>query len=222
MQSLDGRLNRLAATQHRLVTRQQAIGLGLTARQISLRVQNGVLTKVHRNVFAVGGVPQGHEQTVLAACLATRGVRRLTSEASLAHLLDGLGDNGRRGTAVLRRLLEERHSEPTESILEDAFVALLDRYQVEQFVRQYRVKLGDGRELRLDFADPEIRLDIEIDGRRWHSTPANLDRDRRRDRLLVARGWTVLRYSWDDLRSRGVEVVDEVTRVRLALRSRVG
>jgi very-short-patch-repair endonuclease len=40
------------------------------------------------------------------------------------------------------------------------------------------------------------RLVIEVDGRAYHSDPAAFERDRRRDALLVARGYVVLRFSY--------------------------
>ena len=40
------------------------------------------------------------------------------------------------------------------------------------------------------------RLVIEVDGRAYHSDPRAFERDRRRDALLVARGYTVLRFSY--------------------------
>ena len=38
----------------------------------------------------------------------------------------------------------------------------------------------------LDFFWPELRLNVEMDGYRWHSTRARLNRDRRRDAELKA------------------------------------
>jgi very-short-patch-repair endonuclease len=40
------------------------------------------------------------------------------------------------------------------------------------------------------------RLVIELDGDRWHSTPAQRENDRRRDATLVERGYVVLRYGF--------------------------
>ena len=51
----------------------------------------------------------------------------------------------------------------------------------------------------LDFFWPELRLNVEMDGYRWHSTRARLNRDRRRDAGLTARGITVLRLAYDQL-----------------------
>lgn len=66
----------------------------------------------------------------------------------------------------------------------------------------------------LDFAFVTQRVAIEIDGRAWHSAADRFQSDRSRQNRLVLLGWTVLRFTWEDL----VERPDEVIRqVRIAL-----
>jgi very-short-patch-repair endonuclease len=60
----------------------------------------------------------------------------------------------------------------------------------------------------LDFAFPSVRLAIEV--RAWHSAPDRFQRDRTRQNLAVTAGWTVLRFTWEDLTSRPDEVVATV------------
>jgi very-short-patch-repair endonuclease len=43
------------------------------------------------------------------------------------------------------------------------------------------------------------RLVIELDGRAWHDRAGDFDRDRRRDQLLVARGYAVMRASYSQV-----------------------
>ena len=50
----DARIASLAAKQHGHITYQQLIALGLTRRQIALRIKKGQLIPVHRGVYAVG------------------------------------------------------------------------------------------------------------------------------------------------------------------------
>ena len=59
----------------------------------------------------------------------------------------------------------------------------------------------------LDFAFPDVRLAIEVDGRAWHSAGDRFQRDRTRQNLAVAAGWTVLRFTWEDLTRRPDEVI---------------
>ena len=70
MKPIDVALNRLAARQYSLAHRQQALDLGMTARQIQARVEAGWLVPVHRGVYRLAGGPDSTEQSLLAACLA--------------------------------------------------------------------------------------------------------------------------------------------------------
>lgn len=64
---------------------------------------------------------------------------------------------------------------------------------------QHRVDLG-GRFVFLDRAYPEELVDVELDGAAYHFTPAQRERDMRRDERLTALGWVVVRMSWRRLR----------------------
>jgi very-short-patch-repair endonuclease len=58
---------------------------------------------------------------------------------------------------------------------------------------------AQGRRYRVDLGFEEERVAVEMDGERWHSTPQQRERDRRRDAALAAIGWVVLRLSHDRL-----------------------
>ena len=58
-----------------------------------------------------------------------------------------------------------------------------------------------------DIVFRDVKLVVEIDGRAYHSTPEAFERDRERQNLLVAAGWTVLRFTWRDLTTRPEHVV---------------
>lgn len=68
----------------------------------------------------------------------------------------------------------------------------------------------------LDFAlDPEgTKLDVEVDGRRWHADPDGNRKvaDRLRDRELIARGWKVRRFWVHELAEDMEKCVDLVER----------
>jgi very-short-patch-repair endonuclease len=51
----------------------------------------------------------------------------------------------------------------------------------------------------LDLALPQRQIAIEADGRYWHSTPRQREHDARRDAVLRAAGWTVLRFGEDEI-----------------------
>jgi len=63
---------------------------------------------------------------------------------------------------------------------------------------------------RVDLAFPQHRLAVEYDGRAAHLQGDAFVRERRRQNLLLAAGWTVLRYTAEDLRCAPQRVVQEV------------
>jgi len=48
---------------------------------------------------------------------------------------------------------------------------------------------------KTDFLFPESMLIVEADGQEYHSSPSQIKRDDRRDKYLMKRGYTVLRFS---------------------------
>lgn len=81
-------LDALAAGQHGLATRRQALEL-VTQRQLRQWVAGGRLVPVRPGVYRLAGVPGSWEQRLLAACLSTGGVASHRSAARLWHL-DGV------------------------------------------------------------------------------------------------------------------------------------
>jgi Protein of unknown function (DUF559) len=69
-----------------------------------------------------------------------------------------------------------------------------------------------GLDMRVDFAWPEAKVVVEIDGRRWHIDSDAFQLDRTRQNALVQAGWRVLRFTVEDIRLRPDYVVAEVRR----------
>ncbi len=82
----------LAARQHSLIGREQALALGITPGQINARVRRGRLEPAARGVYRVPGSVATWEQRLLAAVLAT-GPDAAASRRSAAALwrLPGFG-----------------------------------------------------------------------------------------------------------------------------------
>src|SRR5690606_19459157 len=94
---------------------------------------------------------------------------------------------GRAGIADLRAVLEE--ADPAfESILTADFGKLVSSAGV-LLVPGYRLDLPDGRHVTCDFADPLARIDFEVDGFAYHSSPRQVAADRERDRRLLRARW---------------------------------
>jgi very-short-patch-repair endonuclease len=105
---------------------------------------------------------------------------------------------------VTQRIIRDR-GWLTGSSLEDRVTHLLSGAWVPgSVVQQYRVL-----SFRLDYAWPEIRLALEVDG--WHHrSPQAAAKDADRDAQLRGAGWVVVRI---DDRSGEESLLDQVVRV---------
>jgi very-short-patch-repair endonuclease len=92
------RLGGIARGQHGLVSREQALRVGLSDVVLHDWVGHGRLERVHAGVYRVGGAPRRWEQEVMAAVLAGDGV---ASHRCAAHLW-GLHDDNRVEVTVPR------------------------------------------------------------------------------------------------------------------------
>jgi len=127
-------------------------------------------------------------------------VKRLASLPALVRFLNRRAARGRDGIQLLRQLVEEqiRAGGPTESWLEDRVVEFLRRRQFGEPQRGWWVNLPGGR-VRLDLAWPDLKVNVEVDSRLWHTSPSDRRRDAARDARLAAAGWIVVRVTWMDL-----------------------
>lgn len=65
-----------------------------------------------------------------------------------------------------------------------------------QIYAQYKYQVpGEQQPYLLDFALPDLGINIEADGEKWHSTPEDKGSDQKRDYKLAEMGWTVIRVS---------------------------
>lgn len=109
--------------------------------------------------------------------------------------------------------LEQRGWQPG-STLENQVALLLSNegFTPGDFVQQFRI----GR-YRIDFAIPDLRLAIEVDG--WyHRMPGKAERDAERDAFLATRGWRTLRISDEGDMSARVAEVSATVREAIATR----
>lgn len=82
-EEVERRCAAIARSQHGLITREQLLKTGLSARSLGRRLASGRLMVVHPCVYRVAGSPESPEQEILAACLWTGGV---VSHRTAAHL----------------------------------------------------------------------------------------------------------------------------------------
>jgi hypothetical protein len=122
--------------------------------------------------------------------------RGVMSLESFRRCVGRLAEAPGRRTSVLQELLAERLPgyNPGDSDLETRVLRVLVGQGFPPPAQQYRVRIG-GRTFRIDLAYPVIRLAIELDGWEFHSSRSAFDDDRTRANLLVAHGWTVVRFT---------------------------
>jgi very-short-patch-repair endonuclease len=296
----DRRLAELAATQHAVVGRDQALALGMSGPTLSRRLADGRLERLLPRVYVVAGSPPSWHQRLMGACLAAgpgaasshRAAGRLWGllqgeqplEVTVPHrraprlkhvavhrstdltpeqttrrrripvtnpvrtmvdlghvlgpaeveealdrglvaglfttvtveaLLGQLARCGRSGCGVLRRVLDDRAlgDRRPDGLLEGRMARLLEDAQLPPAVFQHVVRTPDGVFVaRVDFAYPNIRLAIEVDGWESHGTRRAFQADRDRQNELVALGWTVLRFTWHDVVRRPSVVATHLAR----------
>ena len=117
---------------------------------------------------------------------------------------------GRWGTPAVGQLLTAA-ADRAASHAERVTVRLLRQAGITGWLLNSPVRAGD-REYIVDVVFHAARVAVEIDGWAWHSGVERFRGDRRRQNALVLAGWTVLRFTWDDLVSQPGRVVAEIRR----------
>ncbi len=77
------------------------------------------------------------------------------------------------------------------------------------FTEQYPIYCRFG--YVLDFAIPNLKIDIETDGENFH--PIGNSRDRKRNWFLRNKGWTILRFRGEQIRTDIKSCISEIHRV---------
>lgn len=102
------------------------------------------------------------------------------------------------GSTTIRTLLA-RTGDGAHSELERIAVALLRKAGITGFTPNLVTRLRSGHVVEIDIAFADRKVAIELDGFAAHSGASAFRRDRRRGNRLMADGWTVRRFTWDDL-----------------------
>jgi very-short-patch-repair endonuclease len=69
----------------------------------------------------------------------------------------------------------------------------------------------DGETFEIDALWRAERIAVELDSRQFHDTPLAFERDRRRDRKLIAAGWLPVRLTWRQLTEERATVGRDLT-----------
>ena len=119
---------------------------------------------------------------------------------------------GQRGVGPLHDLLSRHVFRLTDSELERRFLRLLEKAGLPLPVTGLRLN-----GFKVDFYWPHLGLVVETDGLRYHRTPAQQARDRRRDQAHAAAGLTALRFTHEQVRYEGRQVTETLRAVAIRL-----
>lgn len=170
------------------------------------------VTTPMRALIDLGAVVRDAEvEDALDRALASR----LFSVAAVEWALAQVARRGRKGCGVLRRVLDQRAlaDDPPDGLLEPRFARLQRTYGLPSAEFQWHVRFR-GRNYYIDFAYPELRIAIEVDGYGQRATRKAFESDTERQTVLALLGWTVLRFTWTKVVRQPAQVAADV---RLAI-----
>lgn len=169
------------------------------------------VTTIPRTLLDLGAVVP---LTVVELAAQDAVIQGRVSTVDLICVLERVGRRGRRGTAALRAVVQASlPSEGIASMLELRLQRLIEQCPLPPPVLQHEIVVAEGKHLRLDKAWPDLRITIEADGRRWHSTRQDFERGMARRRAITAAGWDHYSYGWADVHQRAATVRAEITAV---------
>lgn len=87
---------------------------------------------------------------------------------------------------------------------------LMDELDSRKIIYEPQYQIG---RYHIDFAFPESNLAVEADGTYWHSRKGVSAKDRRKNQYLQSQGWTVLRFTGDEIRESPARCVDEIVKL---------
>jgi very-short-patch-repair endonuclease len=158
------------------------------------------ITTIHRTLMDLGAVASRDDVELALECALRR---KVTTTDRLARRLAAEGGKGKRGTGTLRTILARRLAghRPTESQLETRFLQFLRRHRLPRPERQTTIYDQSGVVARVDFIYPAQRLIVEVDSRRYHSSPADWERDLRRRNRITSGGYLILHATHHRMRA---------------------
>jgi very-short-patch-repair endonuclease len=140
--------------------------------------------------------------------------RRIVSASGVHAALEHLAARGRSGCGVLREILDHRSQAELRfgrTRLEALLSELCREAGIDDLEFQHPIVLG-GRKRRIDFALVHLRIAIEVDGYETHSRFDVFQDDRVRANELEVAGWTVLRFTWQQVTEQPGYVVSVIAR----------
>ncbi|MGI8524243.1 MAG: DUF559 domain-containing protein [Nocardioides sp.] len=129
-----------------------------------------------------------------ALAIADSALRAGVPPNTLRRVSMGASGPGARQVRKVVKAARVEAANPFESVLR----ALADQVPGLHVEPQVTIR-GSRATVRPDLVDVDLRIVVEADSFEWHGTRAALRHDCRRYDLLVADGWIVLRFAWEDV-----------------------
>src|SRR4029079_2234357 len=102
------------------------------------------------------------------------------------------------GNVRIRRVIRTL-TDGAEAESERRLHRLLRQHGITGWTANHPVLVGGALVARLDVAFLAQRIAIEVDGFAYHRDRNRFQRDRTRQNALVNLGWTILRFTWQDI-----------------------
>lgn len=182
--------------------------LDLTPQQVTVR--HGVpVTNPLRTVVDLAGVVV---EDVLVDAIDAGVALKLFTVKAIDAMRRRLAKPGRPGPGRLRPVLEaEILGDRARTVLEARMARLWRRFGLPPFTFQYVVRDRAGRFVaRPDFAISELKIAIEVDGWQDHGSPTATARDHRRRNKLLANGWIVVTFTWNQVKYESARVASDI------------
>jgi predicted transcriptional regulator of viral defense system len=162
------------------------------------------ITTVHRTLLDIAAqVPDHHLERALAQTERLQLYDHTAITDTIARA------NGHRGT---KRLASAIRSDPgwTRGELEARMRTLARDHGLPRPLSNHSLDAPDHPGLEADFYFPTHRLVVETDGWEDHKTRHAFEADRAKDAALTAAGYTVMRFTWRQLRDDPETVADRI------------
>ena len=162
------------------------------------------MTSVARTMFDLAGMLTERE---VERAWNEMEVREYRTRLSVPDLIERYP--GRPGVVLLGRLMEGDAVGITRNELEEAFLALIDRYGLPRPRMNAHLAVRD-RFYEVDCLWEDRKVAIELDGGGAHGTRRAFEKDRERDRILTAEAWTTARITWHQIHDTPAEVASDL------------
>jgi very-short-patch-repair endonuclease len=190
----------------------------LGAEDATVREQIPVTTPA-RTIFDLAGIQHPLRTRNDLNNLTSRGLL----DIEMLHVtLDRLARRGRPGIALMRRLIDELEAKGTAagSNLELRVEELLETAGFRQLRRQLPLYDDEGFIARVDFAEPMVKLAIEVDSDRFHMGLVDREIDAAKSRRIHAIGWSLERITEREVWHERADLLVRLRHIRRAAQAR--